>query len=130
MPSRISYWSLNSTSVTLTSAASSSLRCNIAVETGSALTRGHTAVDFWGVSGRPANANWLYRVEVHQGGHTDPGITEIEVTVDAGGGTVTLTVSGDCGSDAKTIRDYVTVGGPPTAGGPRLPPRRCRAGAG
>ena len=36
--------------------------CNVEVETGSALTIGHTAVDFWGVSGRPANATWLYHV--------------------------------------------------------------------
>ena len=36
--------------------------CNVEVETGSALTIGHTAVDFWGVSGRPANATWLYQV--------------------------------------------------------------------
>ena len=37
-------------------------RCNVEVETGSPLTIGHTAVDFWGVSGRPANATWLYQV--------------------------------------------------------------------
>ncbi len=37
--------------------------CNVEVETHSALTRGHTAVDFWGVSGKPKNANWLYQVD-------------------------------------------------------------------
>ncbi len=37
--------------------------CNIEVETGSKLTMGHTAVDFWGVSGRKANAEWAYRVD-------------------------------------------------------------------
>lgn len=37
--------------------------CNITVETASALTMGHTAVDFWGVSGRPVNADWVYRVD-------------------------------------------------------------------
>ena len=37
--------------------------CNIAVETESALTLGHTAVDFWGVTDRPANAVWMYKVE-------------------------------------------------------------------
>ena len=37
--------------------------CNVEVETGSALTRGHTAVDFWGVTDRVRNANWLYRVD-------------------------------------------------------------------
>jgi purine nucleosidase len=37
--------------------------CNIAVETESPLTRGHTAVDFWGVSGRPKNATWIHRVD-------------------------------------------------------------------
>jgi purine nucleosidase len=36
--------------------------CNVEVETASSLTIGHTAVDFWGVSGRPANATWLYQV--------------------------------------------------------------------
>ena len=36
--------------------------CNVEIETGSPLTRGHTAVDFWGVSGRVQNANWLYKV--------------------------------------------------------------------
>jgi len=37
--------------------------CNVEIETGSPLTRGHTAVDFWGVTGRPRNANWLYKVD-------------------------------------------------------------------
>ena len=37
--------------------------CNVEVETGSALTRGHTAVDFWGVTDRVRNANWLYKVD-------------------------------------------------------------------
>ena len=37
--------------------------CNVEVETDSTLTGGHTAVDFWGVTGRPKNANWLYRVD-------------------------------------------------------------------
>ncbi len=37
--------------------------CNIAVETKSPLTLGHTAVDFWGVSGRPKNADWIYAVD-------------------------------------------------------------------
>ncbi len=36
--------------------------CNVEIETGSPLTLGHTAVDFWGVSGRPVNATWLYQV--------------------------------------------------------------------
>ena len=38
-------------------------RCNIEVETDSPLTIGHTAVDFWGVSGRSENATWLYRLD-------------------------------------------------------------------
>jgi purine nucleosidase len=38
-------------------------RCNVEIETSSPLTRGHTAVDFWGVTGRAANANWLYEVD-------------------------------------------------------------------
>jgi len=37
--------------------------CNVEVETGSALARGHTAVDFWGVTDRVRNANWLYKVD-------------------------------------------------------------------
>ena len=38
-------------------------QCNIAVETESPLTMGHTAVDFWGVTGRPANALWMHKVD-------------------------------------------------------------------
>lgn len=37
--------------------------CNIRVETCSELTLGHTAVDFWGVSGRPTNAHWMHAVD-------------------------------------------------------------------
>lgn len=37
--------------------------CNVAVEIRSELTLGHTAVDFWNVSGRPANAQWVYAVD-------------------------------------------------------------------
>jgi len=37
--------------------------CNVEVETGSPLTMGHTAVDFWGVTDRPRNANWLYKID-------------------------------------------------------------------
>ena len=37
--------------------------CNVEVETESSLTLGHTAVDFWGVTGRPKNVNWLYQVD-------------------------------------------------------------------
>ncbi len=37
--------------------------CNIAIETQSPLTLGHTAVDFWGISGRPKNADWIYAVD-------------------------------------------------------------------
>jgi purine nucleosidase len=36
--------------------------CNVEVETESPLTMGHTAVDFWGVTDREKNANWLYKV--------------------------------------------------------------------
>ncbi len=38
-------------------------RCNVEVETESPLTMGHTAVDFWGVTDRVQNANWLYKVD-------------------------------------------------------------------
>jgi purine nucleosidase len=39
--------------------------CNVAVETASELTMGHTAVDFWGVSGRSANAVWMHKVDAN-----------------------------------------------------------------
>jgi purine nucleosidase len=38
-------------------------QCNVSVETGSALTLGHTAVDFWHVTDRPPNVNWIHRVD-------------------------------------------------------------------
>jgi len=37
--------------------------CNVEVETQSPLSMGHTAVDFWEVTERAKNANWLYRVD-------------------------------------------------------------------
>ncbi len=37
--------------------------CNVAVETTSELTMGHTAVDFWGVTDRPPNVEWVYEVD-------------------------------------------------------------------
>lgn len=37
--------------------------CNVEIETESPLTLGHTAVDFWGVTDRVPNANWLYQVD-------------------------------------------------------------------
>jgi len=37
--------------------------CNVEVETESELTIGHTAVDFWEVTDRPKNVNWLYEVD-------------------------------------------------------------------
>ena len=37
--------------------------CNVAVETQSELTLGHTAVDFWHVTDRPRNVNWIYGVD-------------------------------------------------------------------
>jgi len=37
--------------------------CRVAVETGSPLTVGHTAVDFWGVTGETPNANWVHGVD-------------------------------------------------------------------
>lgn len=38
-------------------------RCNVTVETESALTLGHTAVDFWHVTDRPENVDWMYQVD-------------------------------------------------------------------
>ena len=37
--------------------------CNVAVETESELTIGHTAVDFWHVTDRPRNVSWAYEVD-------------------------------------------------------------------
>ncbi len=37
--------------------------CNVSVETESELTMGNTAVDFWHVTGRPKNANWIHAVD-------------------------------------------------------------------
>ncbi len=37
--------------------------CNVSVETESELTLGHTAVDFWHVTERPINVNWIYEVD-------------------------------------------------------------------
>lgn len=37
--------------------------CNVSVETESELTMGHTAVDFWHVTDRPKNSNWIYAVD-------------------------------------------------------------------
>ena len=38
-------------------------QCNVSVETRSELTIGHTAVDFWHVTERPVNTNWIYAVD-------------------------------------------------------------------
>lgn len=38
-------------------------QCNVRVECNSGLTMGHTAVDFWDVSGRPANASWVHDID-------------------------------------------------------------------
>lgn len=37
--------------------------CNLTVETESELTMGHTAVDFWHVTDRPKNVQWIYEVD-------------------------------------------------------------------
>ncbi len=37
--------------------------CNLSVETQSELTMGHTAIDFWHVTDRPHNVNWIYSVD-------------------------------------------------------------------
>ena len=37
--------------------------CNVAIETQSELTLGHTAVDFWHVTDRPKNVLWVYDVD-------------------------------------------------------------------
>jgi purine nucleosidase len=37
--------------------------CNLSVETEAALTVGHTAVDFWHVTDRPHNVNWIHAVD-------------------------------------------------------------------
>lgn len=40
--------------------------CNLSVETDSELTIGHTAVDFWQVTDRPKNINWIYAVDADE----------------------------------------------------------------
>ncbi len=40
-----------------------SRHCNVAVETQSELTLGHTTVDFWHVSQRPRNVQWVHKVD-------------------------------------------------------------------
>lgn len=37
--------------------------CNISVEIESELTMGHTAVDFWHVTDKPKNANWIHSID-------------------------------------------------------------------
>ena len=37
--------------------------CNVSVETESELTIGHTAVDFWQVTDRPNNTNWIHTID-------------------------------------------------------------------
>jgi purine nucleosidase len=37
--------------------------CNLSVETRSELTMGHTAIDFWHVTDRPYNVNWIFSVD-------------------------------------------------------------------
>jgi purine nucleosidase len=37
--------------------------CNLTVETESELTMGHTAVDFWHVTDRPKNVQWMHTVD-------------------------------------------------------------------
>ena len=36
---------------------------NVEIEIGSGLTMGASVVDFWGVSGRPANATWMHAID-------------------------------------------------------------------
>jgi len=37
--------------------------CHVAIETASELTMGHTAIDFWGVTGKDANVTWVHDVD-------------------------------------------------------------------
>jgi purine nucleosidase len=37
--------------------------CNVSIETHSELTMGNTAVDFWHVTDRPKNSNWIHAVD-------------------------------------------------------------------
>jgi len=38
-------------------------QCNISIETQSELTMGNTAVDFWHVTDKPRNANWIHTID-------------------------------------------------------------------
>lgn len=40
--------------------------CHVEIETESALTRGHTAVDFWGVRGLAPNVTWLHKANAEK----------------------------------------------------------------
>ena len=40
--------------------------CNVSVEKDSALTLGHTAVDFWHVTDRPVNVRWAYEIDAER----------------------------------------------------------------
>lgn len=42
-----------------------SRKCSVVVETASPLSVGHTAVDFWGVTDRPKNVDWVYEVDAN-----------------------------------------------------------------
>ena len=37
--------------------------CNVSVETESKLTMGHTAIDYWHVTNKPRNVNWIHSVD-------------------------------------------------------------------
>ena len=37
--------------------------CHVSIETGSKLTMGHTAVDFWGVTNAMPNVTWMHTVD-------------------------------------------------------------------
>ena len=58
-----------------------------ALHAAGAATTGELAADH---DGQPVAGNWLYRVEIHQGGHTEAELTDIDVTADPASGTVTL----------------------------------------
>ena len=38
-------------------------QCNVSIESQSELTMGHTAVDFWHVTSKPRNTNWIHLVD-------------------------------------------------------------------
>jgi Concanavalin A-like lectin/glucanases superfamily/Family of unknown function (DUF6519)/Kelch motif len=78
-----------------------------ALHAAGAATTGELAADH---QGPPVTGNWLYRVEIHQGGHTEAELTEVDVAVDPASGAVTLAETWTGRHLARTEVEFVGVG--------------------